>query len=868
MPSRLDARLAITANPQVPETVEVDFKGLYDYPNQFSPQSLPNGALTAATNAVLERPGVIDSRRGFGVYGNTTGTPSQGLTFTTYNSGRLIHCDDNRIYVDNNAGQFAALTSTQFNVPGSYAGSRIRFQEQNGNLYFNANAGIFKIQALNSAPILAGGPQALGGSVVSVSTAANNGPLPASSSVGYRALWEYFDQNNNLIRGVPSTPVIANNASATNSAQVTLAFTVPTTVDTTWTFRVYRSNYGQNPAPPDDNCQLVYSVTPNAAQISARTISFTDNVADLQRGETIYTTTQGVSQAEYRPPIAQDLALYKGSMFYGNCKTYQQLLIKLQTDGVLQPNDNLSFWQGASKLFTIIGALSEDAANGKFKIFTGNTSQVNIDGTAQSICNVINYFAANNSVIDAYYESVINVLSTGSMQFQMRAYTDTPFYLTCSNTTNPALFTTPVPSSGNNVNNTSTNDNNQHYVYFSKSLQPESVPLNNFFAVGSRLTPILRLMALRDVLVIIKSDGLYAIVGNGPTTFTVYPMDVQQNIAGVNTPAVLNNVLYLLAQQGLVIVNQDGSHDIISVPIQQTLMQYTTNNYPNFASASWALASQPEHKYILFTVSSAADTTAQQAYVYDYITKAWTGPWTKGFTSGVVDPVLGTIWATNFQLNNAQVYQERKTLTFLDYCDEQYPLTLTGVTSGNVLSVNSIPSLTSVGDSIYQNPFFSVITAIDSVNNKLTVADTFSWNVSSGLANVCVPIPVTVTTTPIFADDPTKQKQFPEFSIIVDGTAEASFNVAFSTDSSVTSNSIQLSVPTTVGTPYGIGAYGTGVYGGGSVTARTSRLRSYVPQSLQKANWITVSLISDTAFDRVAFSGLQLAYRNISVRQR
>lgn len=853
-------------NPAVPEIVRVDFKGLYDYPNQFSPQSLPDGAVTTATNCVLERPGILDSRRGYGVYGNTnSNTANQALTLTTYAGGRLGHFDDNRIYVDNTAGQFAQLTATQYFVPGSYAGSRVRFVEMNQNLFFNTNTGIQKLQSLSATPILAGGPQALGGNVTSINLPANGGPLPNSAAVAYRALWEYTDQNNNLIRGVPSNPVIANNTSGSNSANVTLSWTVPTTVDTTWTFRVYRSNYGnQIPPIPDDNCQLVYSIQPNAAQISARTISFTDNVADTARGETLYTTSQGSANAEYRPPIAQDLGLYKGSMFYGNCKTYQQLLLTLQNEG-LQAGDNLTFWVGATAKFAVFAGASENASINQFKVFTGSTAAIDIDATAQSLANVINY-AANNTILDAYYQGFLGV-SQGGLLFQERSYSDTPFYVTCSNTASQ-FFSPNLPASGNNINNLSTDTNFQNRLYFSKSLQPEAVPLNFFLAVGSQLTGIKRVLPGRDVLFIIKDDGVYAVVGNDPTTFTVYPLDIQQNLVGVNTPVVLNNILYFIAQQGAIAMQQDGTHKIISLPIQQTLMQYTTNVYPNFASASWAMPYQASHKYILFTVANPADTTAQQAFVFDYTTDAWTN-WSKPFTAGVVDPVLGTMWATNFVTGNVNIYQERKNLAASDYCDEQYAITLTAQ-NGLVLNVSSIPVQAVVGDSVFQNPYISVITALNTNvagNAQITVTDSLTWNVASVGANICTPIPVTIVTSPIFGNDPTVMKQFPEYSVIVGGTSEAAFTVSFFTDNNALGGPQNLTVPVTVGA-YGTTPFGIGPFGSGSLNNPGYRLRNFVPGNVQKCNWLTLSFNSDTAFNKVAFSGLQLQYRLLSARQR
>ena len=601
-------------NPAPQEILEVNFKGLYDFPNQFSPDTVPPGAVQTATNCIIERPGVLDSRRGYGIYGNvTSGSPNQGLTFVPFVGSRFCWFDDNIWRQDNGAGQFAAISGTQYYAPGTYPGSRIRTSQSNGNLFYNSNNGIFKIQsATNPTPLLAGGPVALGGNGTAIAQVANTGPLPNSASVAYRALWSYTDTNNNLIRGVPSNPVIVQNANAVCNAICTVTVQVPTTVDTTWTFEVYRSNYGnQIPNVPDDNCQLVYSVQPNTAQIAARTITFTDNVADVQRGATLYTTVEGIDQAEYRPPVSQDMALFKGSMFYVNSYTYQQYFLDMINDGVMVSGDTLTFKDLSTNttLFVLTAGNTENVSNGMFNVTSGQGAQIDIDQTAQSLVKVCNQFA-NNSVIDAFYQSVINVSSTGQMLFQYRTYNVNPFYVLFSRA--GYVFDPPVPSSGIFANNTSSNSQSQNYVYFSKSLQPEAVPLDNFLAAGSSTTPILRVIPMRDTLVIMKSDGIYGITGTDPTSFSIYPMDIQQNLAGINTPDVLNNYLYFVADQGVVQMDEYANHTIISTPIQRTLLQYTTNNYPTYQNTAWGMAYQADHSYQFWTVAEPSDQHPQQ----------------------------------------------------------------------------------------------------------------------------------------------------------------------------------------------------------------------------------------------------------------
>jgi hypothetical protein len=856
----------IQQNPVVPEVLQVNFTGLSDFTNQFDPTVTPLGSLQEATNCILERPGTLSSRRGYGIYGTAAnGSPSQGLTFVPYNGSRLCWFDDNLWRQDNGNGQFTSISSTPYYAPGTYAGSRVRTSQSNGNLYYNSNTGVYKIQSTaNAAPRLAGGPQALGG-WGTANAAANNGPLPNSAAVAYRSLWEYTDLNGNLIRGVPSNPVIVSNSNTVANAQCTLTWQVPTTVDTSWNFKVYRSNYGAGiPPTPDDNCQLVYSIQPNTAQITARSISFTDNVADNQRGETIYTTVNGTAASEYRPPVCQDIALFKGCMFYVNTYTNQQLFVNMINDGVMTTGDTLKFYDTGTNtvMFTLTAGNTENVSNGMFNVFSGNGSSIDIDQTSQSLLKVCNWFA-NNSTIDAYYLSVINVSATGSMLFQRRDYSTHPFYIVYSNS--GYVFEPPLPTTNASyANNTSSNTYAQNYVYFSQSLQPEAVPLDNYLAAGSSTTPILRVIPMRDTLVIFKSDGLYGITGNDPTTFAIYPMDVQQELVSINSPAVLNNYCYFVASQGVVQMDEYANHQIISTPIQRTLLQYTTNNYPNFQNTAWGMAYQADHSYQFWCPESPSDSSAQQAFVYNYITASWVN-WEKSFTSGMYDPNTKTQWATSYQAANTQIYEERKTLTDSDYVDETYTLTITGY-SGNSITVSSIPGNAQIGDAVYQYPYTGTITAINTGNNLITLNESYAWNVSAS-AVVAAPIPITITTCPIVGNDPMVQKQFSEYSIIVDGTSYAEFTLTFTTDTYTLGTSIVQTVPPSGGA-YGVGVYGIGPYGTVSLNNPGSRLRNFMPRTVQKCNWLVGTINVAEAYSQINFSGLQLVYRPLTTRQR
>lgn len=187
-------------------TVVLKAAGLYTSPNQLS---LPDGALSEASNVLIRRDGIIEQRRGFKLYGNSGGTGSQRFKQLTTYRGRLIrHINDVLEYDSDGAGLFQGFAGNYLEASSML---RMKFIESNGNLYFTSSNGIQKISVkaandLNTATITkAGAAKAINieGTVV---YEANNttGFLPQDSAVAYRVSWGYKDANDNFIQGSPS----------------------------------------------------------------------------------------------------------------------------------------------------------------------------------------------------------------------------------------------------------------------------------------------------------------------------------------------------------------------------------------------------------------------------------------------------------------------------------------------------------------------------------------------------------------------------------------------------------------------------------------------------------------------------------------
>lgn len=202
-------------------TVNLKTSGLVTQPNQLT---TPEGALTEASNVVIQRDDIIEPRRGFGLFGNSFGTLTDRLKQLFAYKGRLLRYWDTTIEYDsgtkNNAGDELFLPFS-----GSYneaqEGLRTKSIESNGNFYFTSSDGIQKISANSTSQFTtdpgfitpAGGIKALGMTATAIIEQGNiTGFLPQDATVAYRSVWATNDANKNLILGVPSPRVEVYNS--------------------------------------------------------------------------------------------------------------------------------------------------------------------------------------------------------------------------------------------------------------------------------------------------------------------------------------------------------------------------------------------------------------------------------------------------------------------------------------------------------------------------------------------------------------------------------------------------------------------------------------------------------------------------------
>lgn len=751
-----------------------------------------------------------------------------------------------------------------------------------------------------------------------LATAANSG----LNTTAYRMMWTITDANKNLIQGAPSQISQVSNITGSTAATI-LNFSIPATITTSHMYQIYRSPAVANGITPNDEGQLVYQGSPTSADITYGTISVLDIVPDALRGATIYTASsqQGLAQQNSPPPLAYDLAVFRDCLFFGNTsglQTYNLTLLGTGTPSGIQSGDTISLGG-----VTFTAASSETISTGTFAVapvvlvtptasthsnttldtisamtsiavgqsisgtgipagtfvvsvngggssvvmsqaatasaggvsitFTGDSAAQAIRDTALSLVRVINRYAS--STLFAYYLSGPNDLP-GQILLQSRTVGSAVFYALSSRSTcwSPAL-----PTSG--TTQASTNSVNKNYIFYSKSQQPEAVPIGNYLPVGSADKNILRIIALRDSLFILKEDGVFYLTGTDPTNFQVWPLDYTTNIVSAESAVSLNNQIYCLTTQGVVSITQNGV-SIMSRSIESSLTELIAENYTALQNTSFGVAYESSRAYYLFCISNGDDTGATQYYRYNYITNTWTHS-TISKKCGAVNPVNDRLYLGNALASIIDV--ENKNLTYSDYADYSSTQTITAVTGASV-SITSSDTIT-VGSIIFQSAtVFGTVSAVNSVTGIVTT--TLATDLVPGAADVLAPIDCSLQWAPLTFANPGLSKQFREVTPLFKADFNGTAYVGFSSD--VYPGLSQ--EPITGGNVGGWGLFGwggpfdtsLGVPWGGDPRRRPIRVS--VPRNHQRCSIINISFSHAYGYSPWQLQGVSLIGNNLSER--
>lgn len=828
----------------MPQISNMKLKGLYTHQNPLS--EVPEGALVEAKNVVMDKEGIIETRRGFNKYGDSF-TLAEGEKFNklfSYKNSLIVSYADKMAYDSDNEGAWVNYSGTYEKPSDAVV---IHSLESNGNFYFSTSSGVKKLDQLNGTIINSGGIKALDGTATLTGA---SGFLNTDNQVAYRIVWGYEDANGNLILGVPSQRITAVNSSG-GSRDISLTFTIPDGITTSYFYQIYRSAAsGGASIPADDEMGLVIENNPTSGEITAQEITLTDSTPEDLRGATIYTapSQQGILQANDPPSLCTDMALYKNHTFYANTTNKQRLYITLIS---VNPSGGSTNGLEVGDSITIGGVLydatsSENPAAGEFKVYDTDTPAENIENTALSLVRVINKYAPN-TVYYAYYVSGFDDLP-GKILIEERGLGGSSFAAVSNRST---CWNPPLPSSGTSIS--STNERKKNRIYISKSGQPEAVPILNNMDIGTEDAAILRVIKLRDSLFVLKEDGVFRITGESISTFTDSTVDSTVILLAPETAIPFNNQIFAYTNQGCVAISDSGVA-IMSRPIEIDLLEIST--FPDFNSVSFGVSYESDRKYFLFVQKSSDKDYVEQAYVYNSICEGWTR-WERNFSCGFVNPRDRKLYMGNSDLG--YIYEERKIFKISDYIDDEIPLTIVS-SDDNTVTLASTTGLEE-GWLLKQSGRESTIT--DVINStQVEVEDILNWVAGDAVGYDA--IDVEIETAPQTGGNPTILKQYRDAVLFFRNANFNDLDLGIKSDISVHPETITLYPITAF--PWGVGQWGTFPWGGGDPDVQV--IRTLIPRNKQRCHWLAANIKHSTALDYFALAGIGFMLNPMSDKVR
>lgn len=814
--------------------------GLFTYNNTVG--QVPPGAMAAAVNVVIDKPGVAETRRGLKQFGTAISLPASTFIdkFFAFANRLIIHYSTTLAYDSTGSGAFTPYGGTF--VPPS--GERMRSMQTNGNLYFTTNNGIYKIDTLTNNPYAAGGVAAL--DIQAVVDATGSGFLANNTACSYRVTFLYTDANGNQIEGTPSESVTATNASG-NPQNCDVTFTVPSGLTTSYSYRIYRTVQVASSITPSDTFQLSAQAVLTAGQIAALSVTVTDVTPDNLLGTLLYTSpgAQGQFQTNDPPPLAKDICTFLGMAFYFNCSTIQQFFITLISAGGpngIQVGDTISLVGTVTNTYT--GAVGNNFPLQLFQVVTGGTVATNIDNTARNIVAAINQ-DPTNSEFYAYYVSGFNQLP-GQILIKARNLSHVAFTAVSSR---GGAFSPVLPSSGTTY--ISSNNSVTGGAFVSKLNQPEAVPATNLIPIGSFTNNIFRGYALRDAVIVETQSGVFRITGTSPSNLSVTPFDNTVIQYGNETGVTLNNSVYSYTTQGIISVTESGSQ-IMSRNVEGDLLQLSTPGlYASFPTLSFGVSYESDRKYILFLQQNTTDKFSTLQYVYNWVTQAFT-TWNISCSSGIVNPADNLLYLAG---SDGQVLQERKNYNPSDYMDREYAVTIVSSSGTSVVlssTTNAIVGYTLAQGIVSGTPQFqSVITAVNTITNTVTVKDIVTWN--SGAAGLYQPIDSSVEYTPLTCGYPNFLKQMqPILSFVFNQSSFSQATATFTTDLYPSAETVTL-MPKITG---GWGTFPWGTLNWGEGGALLQSVPCFLTKNTLFAHWWNISVEVNQAFQNMALGGI------------
>ena len=488
---------------------------------------------------------------------------------------------------------------------------------------------------------------------------------------------------------------------------------------------------------------------------SVKNGNVTDDIRDSVANPTTFTFDAPSTDGDGEDIASGEFLLSNQISVAASIDESARSLVKVINGNSLSPV-NAFYLSGASD---VPGIILLEARNLEDKTFYIATSDSNIQESFDPSLTLEKAITATTQGTLTNIESVAHNLTTGQKVYIQNLAT-TPnivgeFEVTVVGVNN---FTIPFETLNDSLNegefflsiNSSDNEVSPNRVYFSKSFEPESVPIVNYLDIGPRDKEILRILPLRDNLFALKDDGVYIISGTTAPNFSVRLLDSSVSIIAPDSAVVLNNSIYCLSNDGVVRISDTGV-EVISRPIEN-LIKDVVNSRHDFVNNAFGLSYSSDRSYLLWLPTKTTDTVATQCYRYNTFTRSWTR-FTLTATCGLVIDRDDKMYLGDGSRN--LINQERKSRDRTDYADRNFTLsTVTSPVDGTNLKINSVTEVEK-GDVIVQDQYITIsilktFTKKLDIDSFITSNDYFS-SVDSSYGNK-MSLNLTLINTKLIAD--------------------------------------------------------------------------------------------------------------------
>jgi hypothetical protein len=541
-------------------------------------------------------------------------------------------------------------------------------------------------------------------------------------------------------------------------------------------------------------------------------------------------------------------------VLYANCKNRPSLKVtvlgvSLPGGSGLQVGDQIVLTKSGGTPVTFTAVSGTPSGAGEFQIVTTGTPSQNITDTTNNLISAINYAPGLAPAVSPVYAYLVSGASDlpGQVLLVSKTYDTVSIYATAH------ADTAWSPTIALSDNKTLETEELQNTILVSKQGQGVCVPSANALLVGDASSPILRVLALREYAIVLKTDGIYRITGLTPSTLSVSLFDGTTKLVGPETAVVLANSVWMLSNQGVVSINDTGVQ-IRSEPIGDIADRLTGPLLDTAKSVAFAQAYETDKKYILSVPANSGDAFCSHQYVFNYIENTWVS-WNRKVYAMNVAQSEDRLYIANAL--SPTISRERKTGTSADFCNEDLTRTVVSVV-GAVVTLDSVTGI-SEGDVLVQSSEIrALVVGVDAVNSAVTVeSDT---GIAAGSVTVKVSIKCRVQWKPVVnGDNPVQARQYSEGVLLFRSTRFNFGRVGFFTDAE---NSIEY-VPISGAAPgeWGLFAWGEVPWSG---TLRPQAVRFYIPQSKQYASQLVPILVIQNALSTWTCQGISISANMIS----